>query len=285
MKNAIALYMPALHQGCINFIRNNESRVDTVFLIGEKFVQQHDTDLAALYEKYLNAVSASQMMEALSGLNLVKDVKILDEKNLEGYDTVIIPEGEDDVVIEKILLRFYPKIVIEKQEWFIRWSRKTVLSQRAPIADAITSQDQFDLEIMTKAFTVAKKSSDWWRQVGVIIFPVNHPPIIAYNHHIPHEQAPYIHGDPRSNFKPGECIELSTAGHAEATAIAYAAKKGISLEGAIIYVTVFPCPPCAWLIKESGFSKVYYCEGYSILSASEMFKAAGISVIFVDVPK
>ncbi len=110
-------------------------------------------------------------------------------------------------------------------------------------------------------------------------------PIMGFNQHLPHPQAPYINGDPRTNFKPGEYIDLSTSGHGEATVIGFAANKGIALEGASIYVTVLPCPPCAWLIKSCGFKKVYYCEGYSLVGSVETFKNAGIEVIFVDVPK
>lgn len=50
--------------------------------------------------------------------------------------------------------------------------------------------------------------------------------------------------------------------HAEANAIAYAAKKGIPLDGSIIYCTHSPCLKCAELIIQSGIKKVVYSKPY-----------------------
>jgi deoxycytidylate deaminase len=280
MKTTIALYMPALHQGYINFLTREGRKADTIFLIDEKLFKKDDPDLEWLFEKDLRAIPAVEMQKVLVSLGVSNEVKILDENNLQGFETVIIP---DDDIVEKILSKFYPSVSPLKEDCFIRWGRKTVLSQRAPVADATISFEEFDKEMMLKSFALAQKSLDWWRQVGVILFPLNGEPIETFNRHVPHQQAPYIYGDPRTNFKPGENIDLSTAIHAEAGAIAYAARKGISLEGASIYVTTLPCPPCAWSIREAGIKKVYYCEGYSLLGVVEVFKSSGISLIFVDV--
>lgn len=46
--------------------------------------------------------------------------------------------------------------------------------------------------------------------------------------------------------------------HAEANAVAMAAKKGIPVEGAAIYMTLYPCYQCAKLIASAGIKKVYY---------------------------
>lgn len=46
--------------------------------------------------------------------------------------------------------------------------------------------------------------------------------------------------------------------HAETNAIAYAARKGISLEGADAYVSLCPCLPCSMLIAAAGIKKVFY---------------------------
>jgi dCMP deaminase len=44
--------------------------------------------------------------------------------------------------------------------------------------------------------------------------------------------------------------------HAEANAIYQAARRGISLEGCILYTTLFPCCTCAQGIIQSGIKKV-----------------------------
>ncbi|MGF1491985.1 MAG: cytidine/deoxycytidylate deaminase family protein [Microcoleaceae cyanobacterium] len=50
----------------------------------------------------------------------------------------------------------------------------------------------------------------------------------------------------------------SRAVHAEANAIAQAAKHGISCGGASIYVTLEPCLSCLKLIISAGIKQVYY---------------------------
>ncbi|MDY7003971.1 MAG: dCMP deaminase family protein [Cyanobacteriota bacterium] len=46
--------------------------------------------------------------------------------------------------------------------------------------------------------------------------------------------------------------------HAEANAIAQAAKHGISTSGAIIYVTLEPCISCLKLVISAGIKEVFY---------------------------
>lgn len=44
--------------------------------------------------------------------------------------------------------------------------------------------------------------------------------------------------------------------HAEANAIAFAARWGVSLEGAELHTTLTPCIPCAQLIINTGIIRV-----------------------------
>lgn len=46
--------------------------------------------------------------------------------------------------------------------------------------------------------------------------------------------------------------------HAEANALAQAARHGISIGGAEMYMTLFPCYVCTKLLATSGIKKVYY---------------------------
>lgn len=50
--------------------------------------------------------------------------------------------------------------------------------------------------------------------------------------------------------------------HAEANAIAYAAKKGIALEDTTMYCTHSPCVKCAELIIQSGIREVIFVEHF-----------------------
>jgi dCMP deaminase len=50
--------------------------------------------------------------------------------------------------------------------------------------------------------------------------------------------------------------------HSEQNALCQAAKNGISVKDAVIYVNVFPCFTCFKLLLNSGISKIYYDEMY-----------------------
>jgi len=56
--------------------------------------------------------------------------------------------------------------------------------------------------------------------------------------------------------------DMCRSAHAEANAIALAAKKGVALEGGTIYCTLEPCITCAKLIIMSGISRVIFEHGY-----------------------
>jgi dCMP deaminase len=51
--------------------------------------------------------------------------------------------------------------------------------------------------------------------------------------------------------------------HAEQNAILYAAKNGIQLEGATLYVTLSPCLACARVIYTMGIRRVIYKDSYA----------------------
>lgn len=50
--------------------------------------------------------------------------------------------------------------------------------------------------------------------------------------------------------------------HAEANLVSYCAKKGISMENNLVYITHSPCVECAKLLVSSGISKIFYIDEY-----------------------
>jgi dCMP deaminase len=74
-------------------------------------------------------------------------------------------------------------------------------------------------------------------------------------------------------------LELSTAVHAEARLIAEAARDGVATRGAVMYVTDFPCPPCAKLIAGAGVARLYFRTGYAVLDGEDVLRAAGVEVL------
>ena len=77
----------------------------------------------------------------------------------------------------------------------------------------------------------------------------------------------------------GGCIRTI---HAEANAVAMAARYGISTEGATLYCTSSPCYTCAKLLIGAGISKVVYRSLYRDPLGVELLKDSKIEVIALD---
>lgn len=74
-------------------------------------------------------------------------------------------------------------------------------------------------------------------------------------------------------------IELKTNDmviHAEQNALLFAAKNGISVNGATMYVTTEPCIECAKFIEASGIKKVIYSDSYKNSDGIELLKKHGV---------
>jgi dCMP deaminase len=68
--------------------------------------------------------------------------------------------------------------------------------------------------------------------------------------------------------------------HAEQNAILQAAKFGISIEGATMYVKLEPCRVCAMMIISAGIKRVVCKKRYHAADETrEMFKQAGIELV------
>ncbi len=66
--------------------------------------------------------------------------------------------------------------------------------------------------------------------------------------------------------------------HAEINAIAKAARQGISVKDATMYVSISPCIECAKLIIQSGIKKVIYKEEYRDKSGYDLLIKANVEI-------
>lgn len=67
--------------------------------------------------------------------------------------------------------------------------------------------------------------------------------------------------------------------HAEANAIAFAAKHGVPVAGATLFTTHSPCQSCALLIINSGIVEVMYNEQYRDATPLDTLKRARLNVV------
>jgi deoxycytidylate deaminase len=69
-------------------------------------------------------------------------------------------------------------------------------------------------------------------------------------------------------------IEFGRIVHAEMSAITDAARRGLSVKGATLYCTTFPCHMCARHIIAAGIQRVVYIEPYPKSMAKELYKGS-----------
>ena len=74
----------------------------------------------------------------------------------------------------------------------------------------------------------------------------------------------------------GHCVRTV---HAEANAILQAARHGVRIEGADIYVTASPCWDCFKLIANAGIARVLYGEFYRDERIRQFAEEAGIELV------
>lgn len=67
--------------------------------------------------------------------------------------------------------------------------------------------------------------------------------------------------------------------HAEANAIAFAARYGTRLERSRLYSTVAPCVNCAMLIINAGIYQVFYLSDHRDMGGVELLDRAGVEVV------
>lgn len=64
--------------------------------------------------------------------------------------------------------------------------------------------------------------------------------------------------------------------HAEANAVAFAARHGMAVEGADVYVTHSPCSSCARLLINAGLDQIFYRVPFRDLSGVDLLIRAGV---------
>ena len=154
------------------------------------------------------------------------------------------------------------------------------------VKTAKTSQEKWDRRFMN----IAKEVASWStcvrnnRQVGSVI--VRDKRIIATGYN----------GAPagvESCLERGFCLrdkldiasgtrqEVCYATHAEQNALVQAAKLGISVDGATIYITHRPCVICTKLLINAGIKRIVYDVNYPDEFSVNLIKEAGIELVHI----
>jgi dCMP deaminase len=272
--DAVVAYVPVLHEGYRRFL-DTHGRGRPLYLIGPEL----HADLRPL-AKDIRALDAPAVAAALRGWEICASVEVLDAaaaaRLAQDAPTLVMP---DEDVSHRVADAHFPRCPVLYDSVFLRWDKtKTVRLLRPSDLPRVLAEDA-PADLVSAAQEEAERSVDWWRQVGAAIRFADGTLRSCTNEHSPHPLSAYAVGDPRSNFSKGVHLELSTATHAEARLVAEAARDGLATRGAVMYVTDFPCPPCAKLIAAAGIAKLYFRGGYAVLDGRDVLESAGIEIV------
>jgi dCMP deaminase len=287
-QDCVVAYIPVLHEGYRRFLERHGHGVP-LYLIGPELYEDY-RPLA----KDIRALPADHAASAIAAWGVCSEVSVLDVRSAtelaERAPSMAMP-AED--VSYQVAERHFGRCEVAFDTVFLRWDKTKTAQLLRPEPRATVSAERLiaelgpgdEAELVAQlgrvADDAAMASIDWWRQVGAAMRLTNGETLSATNVHNPHPLSPYAAGDPRANLHKGVGLELSTATHAEARLIADAARSGKATEGATMFVTDFPCPPCAKLIATAGIAKLYFIEGYAVLDGQEVLEAAGVEIVQV----
>jgi dCMP deaminase len=128
---------------------------------------------------------------------------------------------------------------------------------------------------MNVAGQVATRSTCDRKNVGAVI--VRDKTILSTGYNGSLRGAPHC-DEIGHDLENGHCIRTV---HAEANAIAQAARHGVMIDHAELYVTASPCLTCFKLVVNAGIKIVYYQEFYRDTRITEYARQAGIQLIYM----
>ncbi len=273
MKKVVLAYVPVVSRAHVEFFKKHNL---PIYVLAKVFLQEF-----SIIARDMRAVEPDQAVAMARSLGF--------EASLLDQDALASLSGENcrfimpiDEIMDEFAERYLAGRQVERVNIWLRWNKIMATAEKEPAPDSVISSGEFDREMMNLALSVAQKSPDWWRQIGAILVKDGKPVVTAYNHPEPDDFAQYVDGDPRSNFNwGGDHIHLCSTTHGEIGVIAGAAARGVCTMGVKLYVTTFPCPPCARAIVTAGVSEVFYKDGYSQMDAEAILKEKGVKITLV----
>ena len=272
-KAAIIAYVPALHAGYLSFFRTYPDA--PIYVLGKSFI-----DAYPRLNRDLRALDPREAVAGLQALDFKSEVLEADAiaDIATRFDSFVLPDEDVSRALAEQHLQDIPHELVSI---FLRWDG-VFANKHAPISpDRTISREALDQKFMREAQKEATRSADWWRQIGAVLVIDGAQAATDHIRYFPSDLSLDIFGTPRITVDAGERPDLYISMHAEAGVIAQAARDGMSLKGASLYATTFPCINCAFLIARSGIAKLYYTESYSNLNAEDVLKSAGVEIILV----
>ncbi len=148
-------------------------------------------------------------------------------------------------------------------------------SASSPSAPPRASWDEYFMSI---AQVVASRSTCHRKFVGAVI--VRNRTILSTGYNGSIRGMPHC-CDVGHMMESGHCVATI---HAEANAIIQAARNGVSIEGADIYVTASPCWSCFKQLANAGVGRIFFGEFYRDERIFEVAKQIGLELHHIPLP-
>jgi dCMP deaminase len=140
------------------------------------------------------------------------------------------------------------------------------------MSDSRVTWNEYFMKI---AEQVATRSTCDRKHIGAVI--VKDKTILSSGYNGSLRGAPHC-DDVGHDMENGHCVRTV---HAESNAVAQAAKNGVRIDEAEMYVTASPCLTCFKLIANCGIQTIYYKEFYRDERISEFAKQADVRLIYM----
>src|SRR5512141_2354885 len=132
---------------------------------------------------------------------------------------------------------------------------------------------------MKIAEQVATRSTCDRKHIGAVI--VRDKTILSSGYNGSLRGSPHC-DDAGHDMENGHCVRTV---HAEANAVAQAAKNGVAINGSEIYVTASPCLSCFKLVANAGIRTVFYREFYRDERITDYAREADIQLVYMGAEK
>ncbi len=143
------------------------------------------------------------------------------------------------------------------------------------------SWDRYFMEIATM---VSSRSTCLRRKVGAVL--VKDKRILATGYNGPPSGLAHCEEvgclRERLGIPSGERHEICRGLHAEQNAIIQAALHGVSIRGAQLYSTTFPCIICSKMLINAGIRQIFYGEGYPDELSAALLEEAGVTLVRLE---
>lgn len=118
--------------------------------------------------------------------------------------------------------------------------------------EVYTDQNKWDKRFFKLSLEIASWSDDRGRKVGAVIVGEGNTILSTGYNGLPRG----IHGDDEKRHTRLDGEKYLWFEHAERNAIYNAARNGVSISGARLYSTLFPCADCGRAIIQSGLAEL-----------------------------